>query len=87
MTRVPPTNADHRAYLHKVRSARSCISVIGRCVMSNDAKLGLVLGVAIVLVIGLVFFRSDPVEAKTAEPATALKKSAPPATPTDAAIP
>lgn len=29
-------------------------------VMSNDAKLGLVLGVAIVIVIGLVFFRADP---------------------------
>ena len=28
--------------------------------MANDAKLGLVLGVAIVLVIGLVFFRTDP---------------------------
>ncbi len=28
--------------------------------MSNDAKLGLVMGVAIVLVIGLVFFRADP---------------------------
>jgi hypothetical protein len=28
--------------------------------MSNDAKLGLVLGVAIVVVIGLVFFRADP---------------------------
>lgn len=28
--------------------------------MANDAKLGLVLGVAIVLVIGLVFFRADP---------------------------
>lgn len=28
--------------------------------MTNDAKLGLVLGVAIVLVIGLVFFRSEP---------------------------
>ena len=28
--------------------------------MSNDAKLGLVLGVAVVLVIALVFFRSDP---------------------------
>lgn len=28
--------------------------------MSNDAKLGLVLGVAIVLVIGLVFFCADP---------------------------
>ena len=27
--------------------------------MANDAKLGLVLGVAIVLVIALVFFRSD----------------------------
>jgi hypothetical protein len=28
--------------------------------MSNDAKLGLVLGVAIVIVIGLIFFRADP---------------------------
>ena len=27
--------------------------------MANDAKLGLVLGVAIVLVIALVFFRAD----------------------------
>ena len=32
--------------------------------MANDAKLGLVLGVAIVLVIALVFFRSDPLAAK-----------------------
>jgi hypothetical protein len=32
--------------------------------MSNDAKLGLVLGVAIVLVIALVFFRSDTLEAR-----------------------
>ena len=63
--------------------------------MSNDAKLGLVLGVAIVLVIALVFFRSDPVDAKTApEPtpaATALKKNPPadppPAMPTEAAVP
>jgi hypothetical protein len=32
--------------------------------MANDAKLGLVLGVAIVLVIALVFFRSDALAAK-----------------------
>jgi hypothetical protein len=32
--------------------------------MSNDAKLGLVLGVAIVLVIGLVFFRNDTAVAR-----------------------
>jgi len=32
--------------------------------MANDAKLGLVLGVAIVLVIALVFFRSEPLAAK-----------------------
>ena len=46
--------------------------------MANDAKLGLVLGVAIVLVIALVFFRSDALEAKAAaDPAratTGLKK-------------
>jgi len=35
-----------------------------KCVMANDAKLGLVLGVAVVLVIGLVFFRNEPVSAK-----------------------
>jgi hypothetical protein len=33
--------------------------------MTNDAKLGLVLGVAIVLVIALVFFRHDALLAKT----------------------
>ena len=27
--------------------------------MSNDAKLGLILGIALVVVIGLVFFRKD----------------------------
>jgi hypothetical protein len=32
--------------------------------MPNDAKLGLVLGVAIVLVIALVFFRSEPMAAR-----------------------
>jgi hypothetical protein len=35
--------------------------------MSNDAKLGLVLGVAIVVVIALVFIRSDTAAAKLAE--------------------
>ena len=52
--------------------------------MSNDAKLGLVLGVAIVLVIALVFFRSDELAAKMptdpARAATAFQK-APPAHP------
>jgi hypothetical protein len=32
--------------------------------MSNDAKLGLVLGVTIVLMIALVFFRTDTLTAK-----------------------
>jgi hypothetical protein len=32
--------------------------------MSNDAKLALVLGVAIVLLIALVFFRNDALEAR-----------------------
>jgi hypothetical protein len=35
--------------------------------MSNDAKLGLVLGVAIVVVIALLFFRNDSAAAKLAE--------------------
>jgi hypothetical protein len=49
--------------------------------MANDAKLGLVLGVAIVLVIALVFFRSDPLAAKgpadSSRPTTAIPKDAP----------
>ncbi len=49
--------------------------------MSNDAKLGLVVGVAIVVVIALVFFRSDSAAARLpadkAGPATALHKNAP----------
>jgi hypothetical protein len=28
--------------------------------MPNDAKLGLVLGIGLVVVIGMVFFRTDP---------------------------
>ena len=32
--------------------------------MTNDAKLGLVMGVTLVLVIGLVFFRQDALAAK-----------------------
>ena len=38
--------------------------------MSNDAKLGLVLGVAIVLLIGLVFFRNDTLAARMPADAT-----------------
>jgi hypothetical protein len=47
--------------------------------MTNDAKLGLVLGVAIVLVIALVFFRHEPAVARTGtEPGratTSMKKA------------
>jgi hypothetical protein len=46
--------------------------------MSNDAKLGLVLGVAIVLVIALVFFRSDPQEARAPASTPAAKQEQPP---------
>jgi hypothetical protein len=49
--------------------------------MSNDAKLGLVLGVAIVVVIALVFFRSDSAAARLpaekSSPTASLKKHAP----------
>lgn len=47
--------------------------------MSNDAKLGLVLGVALVLVIALVFFRTDAQAARTspAQPVTATKTAEP----------
>jgi len=52
--------------------------------MSNDAKLGLVLGVAIVLVIALVFFRSDTLDARApADPgrAATLERKDPPLPP------
>lgn len=46
--------------------------------MSNDAKLGLVMGVAIVVLIALVFFRSD-------NSAANLKTETPAATPASVA--
>ncbi|HZZ77522.1 MAG TPA: hypothetical protein VFE62_03325 [Gemmataceae bacterium] len=45
--------------------------------MANDAKLGLVLGVAIVVVIALVFFRSDTASAEKSGTTTALRKAVP----------
>jgi hypothetical protein len=33
--------------------------------MTNDAKLGLVLGIGVVILIAIVFFRRDPVLAAT----------------------
>jgi hypothetical protein len=55
----------HRAYLYQVHFRTAGGD------MSNDAKLGLVLGVAIVLVIALVFFRGDSANAKAASGAAA----------------
>jgi hypothetical protein len=43
--------------------------------MTNDAKLGLVLGVAIVLVIALVFYRQDALLAKTPADQGVFKKT------------
>ena len=52
--------------------------------MTNDAKLGLVLGVAIVLIIALVFFRGESLVARMpadqSRPTTALKNETVPAT-------
>lgn len=43
--------------------------------MANDAKLGLVLGVALVVIIGLVYFRGDPASARMPiDPARATAK-------------
>jgi len=39
--------------------------------MSKDAKLGLVLGIGLVIVIAVVFFRKDPSQAKAATDTTA----------------
>ena len=48
--------------------------------MPNDAKLGLVLGIGLVVIIGLVFFRADPaVESANPQPArvSASQETAP----------
>jgi nucleoid-associated protein YgaU len=41
--------------------------------MSKDAKLGLVLGIALVIVIAVVFFRKDPSQATAASETAAVK--------------
>jgi hypothetical protein len=38
--------------------------------MPNDAKLGLVLGIGLVVIIGMVFFRADPPVSGTNPPPT-----------------
>ena len=45
--------------------------------MPNDAKLGLVLGVALVLVIAVVFFRKEPSAAAGEPPAACLRPLTP----------
>jgi hypothetical protein len=48
--------------------------------MSKDAKLGLVLGIGLVIIIAVVFFRKDPVQARSPETSAAVKpKNAVPA--------
>ena len=58
--------------------------------MSNDAKLGLVLGVAIVMMIALVFFRNDMLSAKMPAAQTrpaALKQGSSPRAPIATLVP
>lgn len=49
--------------------------------MPNDAKLGLIVGVAIVLVIAVVFFHKDPRATATAAQVPAAAASVPGAAP------
>ncbi|HYT89685.1 MAG TPA: hypothetical protein VEL76_13340 [Gemmataceae bacterium] len=44
--------------------------------MPSEAKVGLFLGVALVVLIAVVFFRRDPGQAKSVEPASAAVKKA-----------
>jgi hypothetical protein len=44
--------------------------------MPSEAKYGLVIGVALVILIAVVFFRREAAQAKTADPASAAVKSA-----------
>lgn len=58
--------------------------------MPNDAKLGLVLGISLVVVIGMVFFRADPSANGANPPNTNVSASPdpfPPATPPASALP
>jgi hypothetical protein len=43
--------------------------------MPNDAKLGLVLGVGLVIAVGVVFFRKDLVAAQSRDPSAAAASS------------
>jgi hypothetical protein len=43
--------------------------------MPNEAKFGLVIGLALVILIAVVFFRRDGVQAKTGDSASAAVKS------------
>lgn len=65
---------ERRSYWNKVSGAPCCRS---ETIMANDAKLGLVVGVAIVLVIALVFFRPDAHAARTDQSQTSAVKDAP----------
>jgi hypothetical protein len=50
--------------------------------MPNDAKLGLVCGVALVIVVAVIFFRKDgPGLAPAADPAAIVKPNPPPEPP------
>jgi hypothetical protein len=42
--------------------------------MPNEAKFGLVIGVGLVILIAVVFFRRETAQAKTADPASAAVK-------------
>jgi hypothetical protein len=59
-----PRKAHNRLETRLVRWGRE------RLFMPNDAKLGLVLGIALVLLIGLVFFRKDPTASAASATAT-----------------
>ncbi len=43
--------------------------------MPNEAKFGLVIGMGLVILIAVVFFRREAAQAKTAEPTSAAVKS------------
>ncbi len=51
--------------------------------MPNDAKLGLVLGISVVVAIGMVFFRAEaPVSGANPPPSTSLNSRPAPEPPT-----
>jgi hypothetical protein len=58
----------------EIESFRSSFACSGGLVMPNDAKLGLVLGLGLVIVVAVLYFRSDASRTREETPTAAAAK-------------